>query len=140
MAFQPLVNGTAYAWSQIELRLFDTPVAGVTAISYEETQEMQDNFGAGNRPVSRGYGRIETSGSITLEMSEVEALQAAAPGGRLSAIPEFTVTVSYLPEGGNIVTHRLNNCRFRGNKREISSGDMNVEVELELMVSHVDWL
>ncbi len=139
MAFQPLVNGTAYSWAQIEARIFDVPVAGITAISYEESQEMQDNFGAGNRPVSRGYGRIETSGSITLEMAEVEALQAAAPGGRLSAIPEFAIVVSYLPEGGVIRTHRLNNCRFKGNKREVSSGDMSIEVELEMLVSHVDW-
>lgn len=139
MAFQPLVNGTAYSWAQIELRLFDVPVAGVKGINYSEAQEMQDNFGAGNRPVSRSYGRIESTGSVTLEMAEVEALQAAAPSGRLSAIPEFTITVSFLPEGGLIRTHRLNNCRFKGNKREMSSGDLEIDVELELLISHIDW-
>lgn len=137
---QPLINGTAYAWSQIELRLFNTPVAGVTKITYEDEQEMQDNYGAGAFPVSRGYGQIKPKAGITLEMAEVEALQAAAPGGRLQSIPEFDVVVSYLPEGGVIVNHTLHNCRFKGNKREIKSGDMTVEVELDLQISHISWV
>jgi len=139
MAFQPLVNGTAYAWAQIELRLFNVNLAGIKAISYEEAQEMQDNFGAGNRPVSRGYGAITATGSITLEMAEVEALQDAAPNGRLQDIPEFSVVVSYLPEGGNIRTHILNNCRFTTNQRNTSQGDMTIDVELPLMISHITW-
>lgn len=136
---QPLVNGTSYAWSQVEVRIFNQPVSGITAISYEEKQEVQDNYGAGNRPVSRGYGKIESMGSITLEMAEVEALQAATTDGNLLSIPEFEAQVSYLPEGGKIVTHTLNNCRFKGNKREVKSGDMAVEVELELQISHITW-
>ena len=57
MAFQPLVNGTAYSWSQITVNILGVPVAGVSAVSYTEEQEMQDNYGAGNRPTSRGYCR-----------------------------------------------------------------------------------
>lgn len=136
---QPLVNGTAYAWSQIELRLFNTPVNGITDIKYDDTQDMEDNYGAGEFPVSRGYGQIKAKSSITLEMAEVEALQAAAPDGRINRIPEFDVVVSYLPEGGIIRTHTLKNCRFKGNKREIKSGDMTINVELELIISHIIW-
>ena len=91
----PLINGTAYSWSQIQLNLLGTPVNGIVAISYEESQEMQDNFGAGNRPVSRGYGKKECKASITLEMAEVEALQDAAPNGSLMDIPEFDVPVCF---------------------------------------------
>lgn len=137
--YAPLINGTAYSWSQIVLNILGTQVAGVTSISYNETQEMQDNFGAGNRPVSRGYGRIQAEGSLTLHAEEVEALQAAVTTGRLQDIPEFDVVVSYLPEGGNIVSHTLKNCRFRTNVREVSEGDMAIEVELELQVSHINW-
>lgn len=136
---QPLINGTAYAWSQVELRLFNLPVAGITDIKYEDSQQMQDNKGAGEFPVSRGYGNIEAKGSITLEMAEVEALQAAAPEGRINRIPEFDIQISYLPTGGKIVTHTLHNCRFKGNKREVKSGDLTINVELELQISHVSW-
>jgi hypothetical protein len=139
MAFQPLVNGTAYSWSQITLNILGVPVAGVSAISYNEEQEMTDNYGAGNRPVSRGYGRITTEGSVTLHMEEVEAIQAAVSTGRLQDIPEFDVVVAYLPEGGNIVTHTLKNCRFKNNGREVSEGDMAINVEIPLQISHINW-
>lgn len=135
----PLINGTAYAWSQIELRIFNTPVAGVTDIKYADAQDMEDNMGAGEFPVSRGYGQIKATSSLTLEMAEVEALQSAAPDGRINKIPEFDIVVSYLPEGGIIRTHTLKNCRFKGNKRETKSGDMTINVELELIISHILW-
>lgn len=136
---QPLVNGSSYSWSQVELRIFNLPVNGITAIKYDEKQEVQDNFGAGNRPVSRGYGKIEASGSVTLEMAEVEALQAATVDGSLMSIPEFDIIVSYIPVGGKIVSHTLNNCRFKSNSRELKSGDMTIETELELQISHITW-
>jgi len=137
--FQPLVNGQAYSWAQIELRILGATVAGVTAISYEDMEEMQDNFGAGNRPVSRAYGKIECKASVTLEAAEVVALQSVAPSGRIQNIPEFPVIISYLPESGVIVQDVLNNCRFKGNKRDVKTGDMQIEVELELMVSDISW-
>lgn len=136
---QPLVNGTAYAWSQIDLKILGQSVNGVTAISYEDNQEMQDNYGAGNRPVSRGYGKIECKASMTLEMAEVEALQAAVNSGRVQDIPEFDVIVSFMPDGGIVRNHTLKNCRFKGNKRDVKQGDMTVEVEMELQVSHIAW-
>ncbi len=136
---QPLINGTSYSWSQISVNLFNTPINGITAISYEDMQEMQDNYGAGNYPVSRGYGKIEAKGSLTLEMAEIEAISAAVPTGRLQDIPEFDVVVSFLPVGGVIRNHTLHNCRFKGNKRDMKSGDMSVEGQLELIVSHITW-
>lgn len=139
MAFQPLVNGTAYSWSQIDLILFGTPVAGVTKVSYKEKQEMQNNYGARNSPVSRGYGKKEPEASITLEMAEVEALQAAIASGNLQDIAEFDIVVSYIPEGSEIRTHTLHNCKFMENGRDVSSGDMTIEVELPLLISHISW-
>lgn len=136
---QPLINGTAYAWSQIAVNIFNTTIAGITAISYEDTQEMEDNYGAGNQPVSRGYGKKTYKASMTLEMAEVESLQQAAPNGSLQSIPEFDIVVSYLPEGGVIRNHTLHNCRFKTNKRDVKTGDMKVDVELELMPSHITW-
>lgn len=139
MAFQPLVNGTAYSWSQITINVLGVPVAGVAGISYNEEQEMQDNFGAGNRPVSRGYGNIATEGSISLHMEEVEALQAAVATGRLQDIPEFDIVVAFLPEGGIITTHTLKNCRFRSNGRELEQNQMEIVVEIPLQISHIQW-
>lgn len=139
MAFEPLVNGQAYSWSQITLNILGVPVAGVTSIAYSEEQEITDNFGAGNRVVSRGYGQIATEGSITLHKEEVVALQNAAPGGNLMNIGEFDIPVAYLPENGVIVIDVLRNCRFKSNQRSISRGDNEIEVELPLQISHITW-
>jgi hypothetical protein len=135
----PLINGQSYSWSRIEFNILGATVAGITAIKYEDKQEMQNNFGAGNRPVSRGYGKIECEGSVTLEMAEVEALQSVSKTGRLQDIPEFDIIVAYVPESGPKRTHKLRNCRFKENKREIKTGDMTIEVEIPLMLSHIDW-
>lgn len=138
---QPLVNGTAYSWSQISCNILGRDVAGITSISYGESQEMENNYGAGNRPVSRGYGKIEATASVTLDMVEVESLQQIAPNGRLQDIPEFDIIVAYVPSGqARTVTHRIHNCRFKSNKREVEQGAMNISVELELIVSHLSWV
>lgn len=139
MASIPLINGTAYDWSQIVFNVLGVEVSGVDEISYSEEQEMTDNYGAGNRPVSRSYGQITTEASITLHMEEVEALQAAAPNGRLQEIPEFDLPVAFLPEGGVITVHVLKNVRFKSNSRSISKGDSAVAVEIPLAVSHIKW-
>lgn len=135
----PLINGTSYAWSQIQVNILNTPVNEVTAISYEDEQEMQDNYGAGERPVSRGYGKITAKAKITMAMAEVVALQAVAPGKQLSRIPEFDVIVAYQPDGGKLVVETIKNCRFKSNKREVKEGDMSIPVELELLTSHIVW-
>lgn len=137
MSFQPLINGTAYSWSQITFSMFNVPVAGVKSISYNDEQEMQDNFGAGNRPVSRGYGRITCTGSIGLFMEEVKALQNASPTGRLQDIPEFDMVVSWLPTGGILMTHTLKNVKFKTTPIEVNEGDMEVVVNVDLQISHI---
>lgn len=140
MAFRPLVNGQAYSWAQIACNVLGVEIAGITAISYDEKQEKQDNFGAGNRPVSRGRGNKVATGSITLEMAEVQALQAIAPNRDINDIPPFDIVVSYIPTGGTgTVSHILRNCEFTNNAREVNQNDMTIPVQLELIISHIDW-
>ena len=137
---QPLINGNSYGWSMINVNILGRSVVGITAVSYSENQEMENNYGAGNRPISRGYGRITSEASLTLDMTEIEALQAIAPNGRLQEIPEFDVIVSYVPLNQNqIVTHKLRNARFLNNGREVEEGAMNITQQMELIVSHIEW-
>lgn len=135
----PLINGEAYNWSQIALVILGVRVAGITAISYSDEQAMEDYFGAGTRPVSRGYGNITSQGSITLYAEEVERLQDVAPNGRIQDIAEFDIPVTFIPKNGIPRTHTLRNCRFKNNGRDVSQGDMSIEIELPLQVSHIEW-
>lgn len=136
---QPLINGIAYSWSQIAVRALGSVFVGITAIKYDDKQEMQNNWAAGNFPVSRGFGKIEATGSVTLFMEEIESLAIVAPNGRLQEIPEFDVTITFITANNLTVTHTLKNCRFMENSRDMKTGDMVVEKELNLLISHILW-
>lgn len=135
----PLINGVEYSWGDIVAAINGVPLVGITAISYEDSQDMQNNYGAGRHPVSRSKGRITPSAKITLHQSEVIALQSQSLTGRLQDIAPFDITVSYIPDSGIVVTDKIRNCQFKANKRDWKEGDMLQEVELELLPSHIMW-
>lgn len=135
----PLINGKSYEWSDIVLNIMGVPIAGITNIEYSDKQEMTNIYGAGRMPVSRGYGKIEPEAKITLLMEEVENIMAVAPLGRIQDIPEFDISVMYLDSALIPRKHKLRNCRFKNNARNTSQGDTSIAVELELILSHIEW-
>ena len=138
MAVPALINGQAYDFTQIIMTVLGVPVAGITSINYKEEQEKSNNFGAGNRPVSRGRGAINADGSIELSMNEVEALRDAAPSGSLLKIPPFTITVTYL-NLQKVVTHKLKNVEFINDGVETSQGDTDIRRTFDLVISDVKY-
>ena len=137
--FTPLINGKSYEWNDITLNIMNVPIAGVTAIDYSDKQDMQNIWGAGRFAVSRGYGKYEASAKITLLMEEVEGLMLSAPLGRLQDIPEFDIIVAYTDSALMPHKHKLRNCRFTDNKRSVGTGDQSIPVEMELIISHIEW-
>ncbi len=135
----PLINGVEYSWGDIASCINGVPITGIVAISYGDKQDMQNNYGAGRHPVSRSKGRITPSAIITLYMSEVVAISRTAPNGRMQDIAPFDIEVAYLPENGIIVVDKIRNCQFTENKRDWKEGDMNQQVELELLPSHIEF-
>ncbi|MBQ9434513.1 MAG: hypothetical protein IJU33_00090 [Bacteroidales bacterium] len=136
----PLINGIEYSWGDIVCSIGGTVVTGITGIEYSDEQEVVDNYGAGRYPVSRSKGRITCAGKITLYVSEVNALVAQSPNGRLQDLAAFDIVVSYIPdEGGIIINDKLRNCHFKKNERSWSEGDTSKTVDLELAVSHIEW-
>lgn len=136
----PLINGQEYSWGDIQCAIAGVVLVGIRGIEYTDEQEMEEIYGAGNRPVARGYGRISCTGKITLLEKEARAIQSSAIDGRLQSIAPFDIIVSYVPTNGNKIIHdKLRNCQFKKNSRSWNEGDMNKEVELDLMVSHIEW-
>lgn len=133
----PLINGRAYGWADITCSPGGVPMNGITSIEYEDKQEMENIYGAGNRPVARGYGRVTYDGKMTISMEELEARQAVSSTGRIQDIPEFTIVVSYLPDGGKLVTHKLQYCRFKNNGRTVKEGDMKIEHQVDLVIGNI---
>ena len=135
----PLINGVEYAWGDIVTVIAGAPVTGITAIDYDDDQDVKNNYGAGRYPISRSKGRITPTSKVTLTMDEILAIQRRSLNGRIQDIAPFDIIVSYLPENGIIVIDKIRNCQFKKNKRAWKEGDTRQEVELELVISHIDW-
>ena len=123
----PLINGVEYSWGDIVAAANGVPFVGITGVKYSDSQDVYKRQ------------RITPTASITLYKSEVVALQRQAPNGRLQDIAPFDITVSYLPESGIISTDKIRNCQFSENKVDWKEGDLNQQVELPLVPSHIEW-
>jgi hypothetical protein len=135
---QPLINGRAYDFAQVIVTVLGVPVASVSAIDYEETQDKKNNYGAGNRPVSRGAGAIEVTASIEFSMNDAEAIRRVAPNGSLLQVPAFDITV-FFGNPQNPTTHVLKNCEFLKDGVSGTQGDTDLKYKYDLLPSHIVW-
>ena len=44
-----------------------------------------------------------------------------------------------MPDSGIVKTDKLRNCMFKNNKRDWKEGDTGKTVELDLLLSNIDW-
>lgn len=135
----PFINGKLYDWADIVTTIAGVPVTGIVAIEYSDDQEVEVKYGAGRYPVGYGKGRIKPTAKITLYQEEVETIQAQSVNGRLQDIAPFDINVTYMPDSGIVKTDKLRNCMFKNNKRGWKEGDTGKTVELDLLLSHIDW-
>lgn len=136
----PLINGVAHAYADIKMPIMGVAVGGITAISYSQEREKQDNRGMGDVPVSRGYGPRRAEASITMLAESVAILEAGAPNRDITMYPPFDIPVVFVPEGStNITTHVIKNFEFTKNGRDTKTGDMGIEVQLPGICSHVNF-
>ncbi len=139
--FVPLINGVAYSWGDVTFNIAGTPIVGIVSIDYKDAQTIENHYGAGQHPISRGYGNIEPTASIGLSRSAIESIRAASEvTGRLQDIGPFDIIVSFVPlNGGAVVTHRIRNCVFTEDSNAMAQGDTKNEVTLPLLPSHIEW-
>lgn len=135
----PLINGVEYTHADIVFELFGLPVIGMTAIDYSDPQDITLNYGTGNVPVSRGFGQVKPTASVTLTMKEVQRITASAPFGKIQNIPNFSIGINFLTEAGDYTRHRLINCRFMGRNPNSSVGNSQIEEKLELSVADINY-
>jgi hypothetical protein len=135
----PLINGTEPSWANLVVTIAGVPEIGITKIEYADKQTIDNIYGAGQLPVSRGYGNIEPTCSVTLLRSSVEAIRAASPTGRLQDIANFDIVVCFIPVGSTlIVRHTVRNCQFKDDALAIAQGETKNETTFELIGSHID--
>lgn len=131
-----LVNGRAFSYVDITFTILGVPLPGISSINYTEEQDKTNEFGASNRPVSRGRGAINASGSIEMSMNEVEALRDVAPDGSLLLLPAFDAVVVF-GNVGNIQTHVLESLEFLSDGTETTTGDTDIKRTFDFVISKV---
>ena len=133
-----LINGIAVSWSQISITLLGAPLTGVRGISWSAKQEKTNNYGAGSKPVSRGYGRIEYEGSITFLAEEYKNLIASAPDNDVLKYPFFDVQVLFIdPASGLLMKCVWKAAEFLENNFDSSEGDTMIEIEIPFIMADI---
>lgn len=136
----PLINGKSYSWGQIVVKMSNAtlPFVGITAVSYDEPTEKENIYGAGRKPVARGYGNDAAEASITIHMEELIKIQRSIPSRRLADMEMFDLIVSYLhPQVDRITTDTIRNCEFTNNPKELNQNDKTFPVQCGLICSHI---
>jgi hypothetical protein len=128
---QVLINGKAYSFSQIVLKLGGVEIASCSAVEYTEEQAKANNYGTGKRPVSRGE-------AITVSMNDIEAIRDIAPDGSLLRLGAFDVQVTF-QNTQKVVTHVIKNCEFLNDGVEASVDDTDIKKKFDLIPSHIKY-
>ena len=97
-----------------------------------------NNYGSGNRPVSRGYGKIEADGSIEIYLEEWKNVIAAAPNRDPLSIPFFDIPITYGDSVANATQDTLRACEFLENPFEAKEGDTALTVKIPLIIAQID--
>jgi hypothetical protein len=141
-----LINGHSYEWADIQLSIAGAPpVNGITSIDYGFKREMKNVYGAGDQPVSRGYGSVVYDGSITIKMEELEPIIAVAPpafpggGPDITRIPEFTIVVAFLDSQNTVVVNTLNNVKFMAHEFKTKQGDTSIDFVIPILIGSITY-
>lgn len=133
-----LINGVAMVWSDIQIPFLGTPLTGVTEINFSEKQEKTNNYGIGNKPVSRGAGRITYEGSITMLAEEWRSIVAAAPGGSILQIPFFDLPVLYVNSTGLYMKTTLKAVEFTESNFASKEGDSMIPITMPFIFADIE--
>lgn len=136
----PQINGKSYSWGQIIVKMSNgtLPLIGITSVSYSQSQEKENIYGAGVYPVARGRGNKAAEASITVYMEELIKIQRALASRNLEDMEQFDLIVSYLhPQVDRIMTDTIRNCEFTETSKDLNQNDKAFPVQIPLITSHI---
>ena len=132
--------GKLTGWNSVTVNMLGRDLAGITEIKYNDETKKESVYGAGNRPIGWSEGNYEATASLTLLEEEVRALQTALPPGQnIQDIAPFDIVVEYVSPSDVILKDRLRNCTIKNNGRELKNDEGSITIELELLLSHIEW-
>jgi len=138
-----LINGRSYDWSMIRFNFSNISgeeIAGISGIKYNRDRKIENKYGVGSKPVSRGFGNITFTASITMDMNASEQIKSLVPSGVLEDLGEFDLIVSYIhPESGATVIDTIKSCIFSEQGTDASQDDTSLEKEYNLNPGDIEF-
>lgn len=134
----PLINGVAHSWANINLILFGNPVIGITAIEWSSKQTINDNYGAGQYPVSRGYGNFEYTGAIELYYDTWKTIIDSAPHRDPLLIPFFDIPIVFGGVGVPPSALVLRAVNFMELPVAVAQGDTKISIKIPLKIAFIE--
>ena len=111
-----------------------TIMQGVSAIKWNKTRKMENNYGLGGNTIGRGFGNKTCEASITMDYNTVSQLRALA--GSLMDLGEFDLIISftniYAGSDWSAETVTLKGCVFNEDGMESQQDDTNITKEFNL--------
>ncbi len=138
MAGQVLINGKAFAASNIVVSVNGVNIASVSTLNIVETADKQNNYGFGRQPTSRGEGFTEYTCAVEMAYKDILKLRNLSSTRRLLDLPMFDI-LAVLDNGETIARVRARNAEFLEDGLEVSGGDPEVKREYPLIIAGVDY-
>ncbi len=132
--------GKLTGWNSLTVNMLGRDLEGISELKYSDETKKESVYGAGNKPIGWGEGNYAATATLTLLELEVSALQQSLPPGEnIQDIAPFDIVAEYVSPTGFIMKDRLRNCVFKNNGRELKNDEGSITIELELLLSHIEW-
>lgn len=130
------VNGKAYSWGDVDLKLPGLSIE-IQEISYDDELEKEVVYGRGGKPRGYGRGNYKTSGKVTMLRDDYDALLDYCKQHNIAFFElEFPAAiVSYANEGDVTRQDVLNKVSFTKRSNKAAQGDKSLKVDLDLLIA-----
>ena len=133
-----LINGESVSWAQVQVSLLGAPLTGIREVKWSSKREKVNNYGAGSKPVSRGYGKYEYEGSIKFLAEEWKNIIKASPNGDPLDLPFFDVTILFVSaSSGLIMSTTWKAAEILTNPLDVAEGATMVEVDVNFIMADI---
>lgn len=117
-----------YEWNDTTVMIGTRTITGIRGVKYTTKQDKQPIYGKGNEPYAIQKGNKSHDGELTVNMSELIALQAESKSGSILDL-QVDVTVCYgNPSQGDVMhTDKLMGVQFTEEPQGLNQGDDHSE-------------
>ena len=132
-----LINGQSYSFVDAKVTILGVELFSASNIVATETQVKGNNYGSGNRPMSRGRGKKEYEVSFDFSLKDVERLKVLSATGMLTDLPVGTASI--LLDNGVDAKHRFDliGFEFGGDGLEIALDDTEARRTYDCMCADI---